>query len=143
MKTELRKGDYSTLNLYFQKSIDGTVLGRCHFPTDVEDGSEKFLLDGCNVRAKTAPRGATAPHEVGHWLGLYHTFQGGCVGDNDMVDDTPACQKSHACKKGQDTCPDQPGLDMINNFMAYGNCRDTFTPGQFVRMRSSWDRYRG
>lgn len=42
------------------------------------------------------------------------------------------------------SCPDRPGVDPIHNFMDYSfdSCYTEFTPGQAVRMKSSWQRYR-
>lgn len=145
MKKQLRQGDYKTLNLYFTKKVVADkpgVVGQCHFPGNFQQGSDNFYYDGCVVRSDALPGGQTAPHEIGHWLGLFHTFQGGCSSPGDYVDDTPACMETHSCDESSDTCPDLPGLDMVHNLMAYGNCRNAFTPGQATRMRSSYDKYR-
>lgn len=142
MKRALRKGDYASLNLYFVATIEGTVVGRCYYPTNARPGSDTFYRDGCLVKASTTPHGTTAPHEVGHWLGLYHTFQGGCSEPGDHIDDTPACQKSRSCDEGTDTCPDLPGTDAVHNYMSYGRCRTEFSRGQKSRMVSSYNTYR-
>ena len=87
-------------------------------------------------------RGITGVHEMGHYLGLWHTFHpglagepNGCEGNGDEVDDTPfEAEPAYVCK-ARDTCP-QPGKDPIRNFMDYTDdkCRRKFTRGQKKRM---------
>ncbi|EPS38552.1 hypothetical protein H072_7680 [Dactylellina haptotyla CBS 200.50] len=154
MKKKLRKGGYDALNVYFRPLGDG-LLGICVFPDDVEKDSDDFWLDGCQVLHSSVPGGstknydlgATATHEVGHWFGLFHTFQDGCDG-GDQVDDTPAeADPTQGCPKGKDTCTGAkyPGLDPIQNFMdySYDACMNQFTPGQATRIYQFWDKYRG
>ena len=89
-------------------------------------------------------------HEVGHYLGLYHTFEGGCLNDDclangDRVCDTPPDQSTAAvpCNAMPNSCTtdtdsgfstDQP--DMFQNYMDYGDwdCYSMFTEGQRERM---------
>ena len=89
--------------------------------------------------------GDTLTHEAGHWLNLEHTFFGQCNKSGDFVDDTPPQKKpSSGCPEGNDTCPRQPGLDPIHNYMDYSDddCITQFTPGQSQRMRDAWLFYR-
>ncbi|KAG6011425.1 hypothetical protein E4U43_008317 [Claviceps pusilla] len=146
MKKLLRKGNYRTLNLYYVNTVlqssTGTITGMCQFPTTGGNSGKTLILDGCVIRRDAMNNGQTTTHEVGHWLGLFHTFQGGCTGSGDMVADTPACKQTWSCDEKTDTCPKLPGKDAVHNFMAYGNCRTQFTDGQAKRARSQYEFYR-
>jgi hypothetical protein len=152
MKRKLHKGTARSLNLY----VNGggpkgqPVLGWSRFPWQYASTPK---LDGVTVnvaglpggRARGYNLGDTLIHETGHWLGLLHTFQGGCEGGGDMVADTPAeAEPSFYCETTRDTCPDDPGLDPVHNFMDYSldACMNQFTAGQARRMDVAYARWR-
>lgn len=144
MKRQLRKGDYKTLNLYFMKSLVDDAFGYCYFPdaAAADTSSTEFLYDGCSIMSSTLPGGSltdynmghTATHEIGHWFGLYHTFEGNsCTGSGDLIADTPAsASMTSGCPVGRDSCPNQAGVDPIHNYMDYSTdaCYEEFTAGQ-------------
>jgi hypothetical protein len=165
MKRKLRRGKARALNIYVNRPKSGgqLLLGYSLFPWQ---RARYPNLDGVTVseislpggRARGYNLGDTVIHETGHWLGLLHTFEGGCDATNDGVDDTPAeATPSYTCPVGRNSCdtpvftdpldPEGPKIDLpdpVQNFMdySYDSCMNHFTPGQRDRMFAAFVAYR-
>jgi PKD repeat protein len=138
------------LNIYVVRSINtGTTLGYASYPggPEAEDGAVMaYNYFGRTGAVASNTSGRTATHEIGHWFGLYHTFNGGCDTDTcsasgDLVCDTPpVANPNFGCPNANTCSNDQPNLpDQVDNYMDYtnDNCKHRFTEGQRIRMHGA------
>jgi Pregnancy-associated plasma protein-A len=148
-KTALKRGGPETLNIYVA-NLSGGLLGYAYY---AEDAAAVGVLDGVVLLNQSLPGGNAAPynlgdtgtHEVGHWFGLAHTFEGGCTRTNDLVADTePEASPAFGCPVGRNSCQVTRTGDPIRNFMDYtdDSCMNMFTAGQNVRMDQQHLQYR-
>lgn len=126
----------------------GTILGYAYYPDVVTWGSDR---DGIVIRADRVGTiglsngdGRTLPHEVGHYLGLPHTFEGGCNGGDGISDTPPTAEPNYGCNTNLNSCSnDSPNTkDNVQNHMDYSYCRRMFTSGQASKMNSTFGFYR-
>lgn len=148
------------LNFYISKSIwafssfpdspdstDGIFISHGRFGTIGTAGTEPF--------AEFARFGRTGTHEVGHYLGLYHTFDlallcdTNCTTTGDNVCDTPPCNGrfliASCMPHSTNTCLETPDLpDQVDNYMDYNidSCMNMFTLGQKSRIDVALNLYR-
>ena len=193
MKSALRNGSFSALNIYFQSDLKDydengqpstfPILGLCTLPLPnitAASTTSEYVYDGCGILSSSIKGGTTqnynlggtVVHEVGHWFGLLHTFEGetcDVTSWGDYVADTPQQKDSTVgcpARGSQDTCPTSgvaegwnggvgqgsnpytqqgySGPDNTRNWMDYSTdvCYESFTAGQGARVLNGWNLWR-
>eukprot|EP00835_Amoeboradix_gromovi_P004734 NODE_388_length_9508_cov_0.225954.p6 type:complete len:299 gc:universal NODE_388_length_9508_cov_0.225954:4299-3403(-) len=133
-----------------EKQIDGWTL----MPS-VGQYSDAIFINENSIEHSDEDLAKVLAHESGHWLGLFHVFEGGCgQGPGDYVTDTPKVDSNlrsvsessgilqsfeWQCDAQMDTCRaknKKKSLDLLTNVMDYTDCKSTMTLGQGYRVMS-------
>jgi hypothetical protein len=150
------------MNMWSVNFTDGSLLGYAQFPestlgglstaaqnatTDGVVAGYRFFGSSDIAAGSYSPpfdKGRTMTHEVGHYLGLRHIWGDNTAcpttntaNDKDFVADTPAANgPNYGCTPTVNTCPSNPGNDMVQNYMDYSDdtCMNIFTTGQKARI---------
>ena len=84
-------------------------------------------------------KGRTATHEIGHWLGLRHTWGDAVCGDDGIADTPPQQASSSGCPSFPQlsSCSINFAGDMFMNYMDFTDdaCMNMFTQDQKNEMR--------
>ncbi len=130
------------------------VAGYAFLPASHGQPEDGVVIES-NFMGSSPSNTSVLTHELGHYLGLYHTFEGGCSNNNCLLDgdqicDTPPDQSTVRvdCNEVVNSCNtdvngsdiNNPFLvdenDLFNNYMDYSRlaCYSAFTSGQADRM---------
>ncbi len=149
VKNIVRWNPLCYINIWLVKSIPGSVVGYAYLPSAHGSSVDGIIIEA-GYFGSSYPNDVVVAHEMGHYLGLYHTFEGGCTNndctsDGDKVCDTPPDQSTAgiSCTSSANSCTtdvlsgfatDQN--DLTQDYMDYGNfnCMKVFTQGQADRM---------
>ena len=153
LKDLIRWDPLHYINIWLVREIcagsNCAVAGYAYFPTLHGQPKDGIVMEA-NFFGSSKGGSGVQIHEMGHYLGLYHTFQGGCanndcMADGDRVCDTPPDQSTtpvpcggsaNSCSTDTDSGFTSDEDDMYWNYMDYGDfdCYSAFTQGQADRM---------
>ncbi|KAM0326603.1 hypothetical protein ACHAQA_006472 [Verticillium albo-atrum] len=133
---QTRTGSKMALNVWLVNALNGadrtkSLAGYATSPSNLKV-EDKAALDGVVMRESRMQTGyaPTLIHEVGHWLGLQHTFGSkvdneadDCKSDDGLIDSTQTRGAPNVIFKCSQIPCFGSAAEEIYNFMSYSNCR--------------------
>ncbi len=143
--------NFKYLNIYFPKYTGGgpsNFTAYAFYPSNFNTENDRDGIFYSSIRWGYGNHSelddgddwaSVCSHEVGHWLNLRHTFEGGCSGQGDLVADTPPTEggtiELAGCTNYDQSCNEATNGE---NFMDYNHrCKKMFTQGQVERMTAA------